>query len=232
MKTVRLSGSLLDDIKQNIKSAYDRVNPNKEYPGSSSFEGYEVLKRYDVLDKIEKTKSYIKEVWGTDEMLEERELDYVRIKCQLETNVDDEGQTHYETKSFKLGVTDVMVPTILLGSSSYERTLSVQVDPDDETLVKCQEVKMFNSNNEDKKWQQVEQFEQLIEQHNITTLNQLLKAAPWLEAHVPADRLQKMNEKDERVKREQQQREFAEDAMSEIRETLLEDKLTGDIFNE
>ena len=90
----------------------------------------------------------------------------------------------------------------------------------------------MNKMNAKKKRNQVEQFDTLINEHNITTLNQLLKAASWLEAYIPADRLQKMNEKDDRVKRVQEQREFADDAMADIRETMLEDKLTGDIFNE
>ena len=72
----------------------------------------------------------------------------------------------------------------------------------------------------------------MIETHNITTLNQLLKSARWLEPHVPTDRLQKMNEKENRAERTQKATQFADDAMSDIRETMLEDKLTGDIFNE
>ena len=52
MKTVRLSGSLLDDIRDNIKSAFDRVHPEREYPVD---EGHDVLARHGIMEKIQKT---------------------------------------------------------------------------------------------------------------------------------------------------------------------------------
>ena len=229
MKTVRLSGSLLQDIRSNIKNAFTRVNPEKEYP---SDEGFQVLERHGIVEKLEKTRLHMQELWGEDYYLKERTCEGIAISCEVDTNVDDDGHMQTEKRSYNLNVPSMKVPAFLLGESYYDTRLNVAVSSDDPTFVKCQEVRMFNEDRHRKQQDQIRQFNNLIDEHNLTTLNQLLKAAPWLEAHVPADRLQKMNEKDERVKREQQQREYAEDAMSDIRETLLEDKLTGDIFNE
>lgn len=229
MKTVRLSGSLLHDIRSNIKNAFARVNPEKEYP---SDEGLQVLERQGIVEKIEQTRLHLEELWGDGYLVKERTCEGITISCEVDTNVDDDGHMQTEKRSYNLNVPSMKVPAFLLGESYYDSRLDVWVPSDDPTFVKCQEVRMFNEDRHQKREDQIRQFNNLIEEHDITTLNQLLKAAPWLEAHVPADRLQKMNEKDERVKREQRQREYADDAMSDIRETLLEDKLTGDIFNE
>ena len=229
MKTVRLSGSLLDDIRDNIKSAFDRVHPEREYPVD---EGHDVLERHGIMEKIQKTKLSMSEIWQDPDLLKERELEKVKITCVVESNVDDDGEVQYDTQSYALNVSNVSVPAFLLGDSRWDTELTVTVEPTDPTFVKCQEVKMHNKSLEDKKWEQTYQFDQLIETHNITTLNQLLKSARWLEPHVPTDRLQKMNEKENRTERTQKATQFADDAMSDIRETMLEDKLTGDIFNE
>ena len=232
MKTVRLSGSLPDDIRDNIRNAHERVHPEKSLPTE---EGYEVLERYGVLEKIDKTKTLLQDLWEGQvpyDMGKEVDLDNVVIKCELATNTDSEGETHYEMSSFNLSGGGLRIPAFVVGDSYYNKSLTVPVPSDDATLVKCQEAQMENEMNAKNRRNQVEQFNTLIDEHNITTLNQLLKAASWLEAYIPADRLQKMNEKDDRVKRVQEQREFADDAMADIRETMLEDKLTGDIFNE
>jgi hypothetical protein len=60
------------------------------------------------------------------------------------------------------------------------------------------------------------------------TLNQLMKAAPYMKDLVPDDRLQKMYEKDERGERVKEQAEMAENELKDLREVLLEDKLLGD----
>ena len=76
MKTVRLSGSLLDDIRDNIKSAFDRVHPEREYPVD---EGHDVLERHGIMEKIQKTKLIMSEIWQDPDLLKERELDKVKI---------------------------------------------------------------------------------------------------------------------------------------------------------
>ena len=62
----------------------------------------------------------------------------------------------------------------------------------------------------------------------FSTLNQLLKAAPYMQDLIPNEKLQKMHEKDDRSGRRAELAEVADTELSELRETLLEDALLGD----
>ena len=62
----------------------------------------------------------------------------------------------------------------------------------------------------------------------FATLNQLMKSASWLQPLIPAERLQKMHEKDDRGERIKHQAELADNELSSLRETILEDALLGD----
>ena len=64
--------------------------------------------------------------------------------------------------------------------------------------------------------------------HRFSTLNQLLKAAPYMKDLVPQDKLTKMYEKDDRTARRQELAEVADNELQDLRETLLEDALLGD----
>ena len=61
----------------------------------------------------------------------------------------------------------------------------------------------------------------------FSTLNQLLKAAPYMKDLVPQDKLTKMYEKDDRSGRRAELAEVAENELQDLRETLLEDALLG-----
>ena len=60
------------------------------------------------------------------------------------------------------------------------------------------------------------------------TLNQLLKAAPYVKDLVPQEKLTKMYEKDDRTGRRQELAELADDQLQGLREVILEDALLGD----
>ena len=53
MKTVRLSESLKYDIRKEARRKFNKTNPKKEYPT----DGYSVLLRYGIIDKLEQAKS-------------------------------------------------------------------------------------------------------------------------------------------------------------------------------
>ena len=85
---------------------------------------------------------------------------------------------------------------------------------------------MFNDNLHVKQNAYIRNIREVLDR--FSTLNQLLKAAPYVKDLVPQDRLQKMHEKDDRSGRRQEQAEIAENELSELREVLLEDALLGD----
>ena len=64
--------------------------------------------------------------------------------------------------------------------------------------------------------------------HRFSTLNQLLKAAPYIKDLVPQEKLTKMYEKDDRSARRKELAEVADNELQDLREVLLEDALLGD----
>jgi hypothetical protein len=64
--------------------------------------------------------------------------------------------------------------------------------------------------------------------YKFSTLNQLLKAAPYIKDLVPQDKVTKMYEKDDRSGRRAELAEVADSELQELREVLLEDALLGD----
>mgnify|MGYP001173026853 CR=1 FL=1 len=217
MKTVRLSQSLTYDIRRAAENKYDSANPKKEYAkdGMQLFidEGYQ--------QKIDVTSKQFKDVWGFD--MPVNTVRYLVISSQYLDSTDDEGNEHYETKSYTLDLPNVEVPTVLV---KYGDEMRVKVDPDNPTFLHCIETEMFNSNRDRKKREYVNNLDTVL--HKFSTLNQLMKAAPYIKDLVPQDRLQKMHEVDDRSGRKKEQAEIADNELSELREVLLEDALLGD----
>ena len=217
MKTVRLSQSLTYDIRRAAENKYDSANPKKEYAkdGMQLFidEGYQ--------QKIDVTSKQFKDVWGFD--MPVNTVRYLVISSQYLDSTDDEGNEHYETKSYTLDLPNVEVPTVLV---KYGDEMRVKVDPDNPTFLHCIETEMFNSNRDRKKREYVNNLDTVL--HKVSTLNQLMKAAPYIKDLVPQDRLQKMREVDGRSGRKKEQAEIADNELSELREVLLEDALLGD----
>ena len=216
MKTVRLSQSLKYDIRRAAEKKYDSANPNKEYPddGMQLFidEGYQ--------QKIDATSKHFKDIWGFD-----MPTNIVRdlVISSTVTRTDSDGDAYEDTHSFTLSLPSIEVPTVLV---RYGDSMRVQVKPDNPTFLQCVEVQMFNERRSDKKREYVNNLLTVLDK--FSTLNQLMKAAPYVKDLVPQDRLQKMHEVDDRSARKKEQAELAENELSELREVLLEDALLGD----
>lgn len=216
MKTVRLSQSLKYDIRRAAEKKYDSANPNKEYPddGMQLFidEGYQ--------QKIDATSKHFKDIWGFD-----MPTNIVRdlVISSTVTKTDSDGDAYEDTHSFTLSLPSIEVPSVLV---RYGDSMRVQVKPDNPTFLQCVEVQMFNERRSDKKREYVSNLLTVLDK--FSTLNQLMKAAPYVKDLVPQDRLQKMHEVDDRSGRKKEQAELAENELSELREVLLEDALLGD----
>jgi len=217
MKTVRLSQSLKYDIRRAAERKYDSANPEKEYAkdGMQLFldEGYQ--------QKIDATCTHFKQVWGFD--MPVNVVRYLIISSEYLDSTDDEGNEHYGTKSYTLNLPNVEVPSILV---RYGDEMRVKVKPDNPTFLHCVETDMFNGNRDDKKREYVHNLESVLDR--FSSLNQLMKAAPYIKDLVPQDKLQKMHEVDDRSGRRKEQAELADTELSELREVLLEDALLGD----
>ena len=216
MKTVRLSQSLKYDIRRAAEKKYDSANPNKEYPddGMQLFidEGYQ--------QKVDATSKHFKDVWGFD--MPTNIVSDLVISSTV-TKTDSDGDAYEDTHSFTLSLPSVEVPSVLV---RYGDSMRVQVKPDNPTFLQCVEVQMFNERRSDKKREYVSNLLTVLDK--FSTLNQLMKAAPYVKDLVPQDRLQKMHEVDDRSGRKKEQAELAENELSELREVLLEDALLGD----
>ena len=216
MKTVRLSEQLKRDIKRAAEKKYDNANPQKDYPkdGMQLFidEGYQ--------QKIDLTSQQFKDVWGYE--MPTNAVNESQISSTVVTE-DEDGDEYQNDKSFILQLPDVIVPKVLV---QYGDRMRVKVKPDNPTFLQCVEIEMFNDNLYTKKRDYLENIRGVL--NRFSTLNQLMKAAPYMKDLVPQERIQKMHEKDDRTGRRQEQAEIADTELAELREVLLEDALLGD----
>ena len=216
MKTVRLSEQLKRDIKRAAETKYNNANPQKDYPkdGMQLFidEGYQ--------QKIDLTSQQFKDVWGYE--MPTNAVNELQISSTVITE-DEDGDEYQNDKSFILQLPDVIVPKVLV---QYGDRMRVKVKPDNPTFLQCVEIEMFNDNLYTKKRDYLENIRGVL--NRFSTLNQLMKAAPYMKDLVPQERIQKMHEKDDRTGRRQEQAEIADTELAELREVLLEDALLGD----
>ena len=216
MKTVRLSQSLKHDIRRAAEDKFKSANPYKSYPQ----DGMQLFIDEGFQQKIDATMQHFKSVWGYDmptETCKDLAISSVVVR------EDSDGDECDYDKSYTLSLPDVPVPSILV---RYGDTMRVKVDRDNPTFLACVEVEMFNDNLTSKKNAYIRNLREVLDR--FSTLNQLMKAAPYVKDLVPQDRLQKMHEKDDRTGRRREQAEIAENELSELREVLLEDALLGE----
>ena len=219
MKTVRLSESLKYDIRKEARKKFNKTNPKKEYPT----DGYSILVRYGIIDKLEQTKKYFEELWNRS--LPTEQPDNVTIKSDwTEDRVDENGEDYQVTDEhqFALSLSNVEIPSFLTRYGDYY----LNVPSEDETFVECMSVRMFNDKLDEQEREYINKLDIALDK--FSTLNQLVKNAPYIKDLVPQDRLQKMHEKDDRKARAKEQAELAEHELADLREVLLEDKLMGD----
>ena len=218
MKTVRLSEQLKRDILGNAERKFDNANPMKEFPQ----DGYAVLQRLGIIDKTNRSKQVFKEIWGQDMLM--REIDNIRLVAQP-VDEDDDGEGNYSYNrniEFAIPCTPTKVPRFM---ANYD-TLEYEVPPTDETIVECLAIRIFNDNRDDEKREYRNKLDTVMDR--FSTLNQLLKAAPYIKDLVPQEKLTKMYEKDDRSARRKELAEVADNELQDLREVLLEDALLGD----
>ncbi len=223
MKTVRLSEDLKRTIRRNAEEKFDKANPKKEYPK----DGEAVFTRLGFQDKINATFKHFKDTWGYD--CPSKDVTTLVIQSVYTVEEDDgEGnmQEREIDRQFEMDLPSTSAPAMMVDW----HTMKVQVKPDDPTFVACMDTYSFNDNRGTRKRAEDRKLREVLEE--FTTLNQLMKAASWLQPLIPADRLQKMHEKDDRSARVAQQTELAEGELSSLRETILEDSLLGDMDSE
>lgn len=217
MKTVRLSRNLQDDIRRSAEAKYKNANPEKEYPQ----DGYSVMQRLGVIDKTERTKKMFTEIW--DRTLPMQRIDSIQLRSEaVEDDDDGDGNAYTRNLSYTLRCPATEVPKFLC----YYDELRLDVPCDDPTIVECMAIENYNSDLRQKKRNYVRQLEDVM--YKFSTLNQLLKAAPYIKDLVPQDKVTKMYEKDDRSGRRAELAEVADSELQELREVLLEDALLGD----
>ena len=215
MKTVRLSERLKEDILEAAEKKIKNTTPDKEYPS----DGYKVLDEHGVIDKVNRTQEMFKNIWGYQ--MRVSDIDQVEIQSEI-TTVDDDGDKDTQTQSYRLPCGSVDVPSFM---SDYG-TFKLKVPPTDPTFVECMTVEKYNNDVRRKLYDRKDKLEEVMSR--FSTLNQLLKAAPYMKDLVPQDKLTKMYEKDDRTARRQELAEVADNELQDLRETLLEDALLGD----
>jgi len=217
MKTVRLSRNLQEDITRVAEAKFKNANPEKEYPQ----DGYSVMQRLGVIDKTERTKKMFNDIW--DRTLPTQNVDCIQLRSEaIEDDDDGEGNSYTRNMSYTLRCPPTDVPKFLC----YYDELRLDVPPDDPTIVECMAIENYNSDLRQKKRNYVRQLEDVM--YKFSTLNQLLKAAPYIKDLVPQEKLTKMYEKDDRSGRRAELAEVADSELQELREVLLEDALLGD----
>ena len=212
MKTVRLSENLKRDIRRAAEQKFNNANPQKDYPkdGMQLFidEGYQ--------QKIDTTMQQFKDLWGYDMPTS------VADELQISSLVIDRAENETK-KSFNLQLPSITVPRVVM---SYSDRMTVTVMPDNPTFLQCVEVEMYNDRIYEKRREYIQNIRNVLDR--FSTLNQLMKAAPYIKDLVPQERIQKMHEVDDRTGRRKEQIEIADTELSELREVLLEDALLGD----
>lgn len=208
---------LQSDISDAARKKFDNANPKKDYPD----DGYAVIQRLGIVDKIEKTKKMFKDIW--DRNMPMQTVNYVTLRSEaIESDDDGEGNEYSKKLSYNLSCPSTEVPKFLC----YYDELRLDVPCDDPTIVECIAIENYNKDLSDKRYTQVRQLQDAMS--NFSTLNQLLKAAPYVKDLVPQEKLTKMYEKDDRTGRRQELAELADDQLQGLREVLLEDALLGD----
>ena len=218
MKTVRLSRNLQEDITRVAETKFKNANPEKEYPQ----DGYSVMQRLGVIDKTERTKKMFADIW--ERTLPTQSIDSIQLRSEAIEKEDDNGEVSSYTRkmSYTLRCPSTDVPKFLC----YYDDLRLDVPCDDPTIVECITIENFNSDLRQKRRNYVRQLEDVMDK--FSTLNQLIKAAPYIRDLVPQDKLTKMHEVDDRSGRRAELAEVADTELQELREVLLEDALLGD----
>tara|TARA_R100000541_G_scaffold142_4_gene527 strand:- start:1578 stop:2231 length:654 start_codon:yes stop_codon:yes gene_type:complete len=216
MKTVRLSQDLKRIISNNARIKYMNAHPQKTYPDS----GYDLLVEQDIIGKTERTSALFKQIWNMPMPTETAR--YVVISSAYEKEPDEDGYVESYNRQYTFDLQDTEVPSMLL---KYD-VIKMDVKPDHPTFVECIAIQNYNEKLDNKRGEERRALDSVMER--FSTLNQLLKAAPYLKDLVPQEKVSKMHEEDDRSGRRKELAELADGELQGIRETLLESSLLGD----
>lgn len=217
MKTVRLSQDLKWTIEGAARNKFDNINPLKEYPDS----GYDILTDHNIITKTQRSIKEFEEVWDMPMPLQTATA--VNITSKYDFPPDEDGYVETSNRSYTFDIPDTRVPEMIC---RYD-VIKLIVEPDNKHFVECISIQNYNEALNEKKSDQRRSLNSVMER--FSTLNQLLKAAPYLKDLVPQDKITKMHEVDDRSGRRKELAELADGELQDMRETLLEDSLLGDI---
>ena len=216
MKTVRLSQDLKWTISSNARQKYITANPQKPYPDH----GYALLKERELTTKTDRTATMFKEIWGTN--MPTTTARSIVITSLFSKEPDEDGYVETYNRNYSFAIPETEVPDFVC---RYD-IINLEVEPDHPTFVECISVQNYNESLDGKQSEQRRSLDSVMER--FSTLNQLLKAAPYLKDLVPADKITKMHEVDDRSGRRIELAELADGELQGMRETLLESSLLGD----
>ena len=166
-----------------------------------------LCKELGIIDKVEKTKKMFKDIW--DRTMPTQHVNYITLRSEaIEADDDGEGNEYSRNLAYNLSCPSTEVPKFLC----YYDELRLDVPCDDPTIVECMAIENYNKDLSEKEATQIRQLRMAM--GNFSTLNQLLKAAPYVKDLVPQDKLTKMYEKDDRTGRRQELAELADDQLT------------------
>jgi len=217
MATVRMSQRHIAKMVDNAASKFEKQNQKKEFPATA---GDTFVSEYDLVGKAQATQKHLEETWGSFDNFDTTTMRVSAI--DLRSTLDDDD---YHTTTFTLPLTsNIHLPSCF--SRTYG-TFSISVKPDNPTFVKCYEIDQHNKRVKNELYAFKRDLRETLEQ--FTTLNQALKASDnAYSGIVPHASMQRVMEKDDRKKREQELAEIAQKDISTLQEVLLTDSLLGD----
>ena len=213
MATVRMSNRLMAEIEQAAKNKFDKINPKQKVDptfGDRIFDTY-------VQPSVEDFQALYKEKFSQFDEVEpgkRSEVTYVKIH----SDDDNEGKFGIELSTRRTA------PQFLC--DHWSKTISLKVPLSDPSYQEAVRVAAFNDALHNKRYDFLSRIQDTLT--NFTTLNQALKAVPTLADLVNDSYIQKVHEKVERKKVEQERKEQAQANLDDLSEVLLADKLLED----
>lgn len=218
MATVRMSMRLVDEIESAAKTKFNNTHDFKEQTveiGDVAFDTH-------IKPNLSKFISTTKECFQDTINISMKEINSI----QLHSSVHDDDDDRAYNKSFEIPLSTPYTVPKFMCASYYSDSLDIHVTPTDPSFIKALQIDIHNNNLALKRRQFTKKITDTL--NSFTTLNQALKAFPSLSDLVKPEYIQKVNEKVNRTQKAKEQKEFAQDQLSELNEVLLTDKLLGD----
>jgi len=241
MATVRMSQKLVDQMVSAAGKKFENQNPSKEYPATA---GDSFATEFKLAELSSNTEKHFEENWEDSSWtvsLNTSRISTIEIGARMETydedgNLDTNGNYDaggnylgsYDSDKYKTFDLPLSSPIVVpdLVNASYN-TAKITVPQDNELFMQCSDVDAHNK----KVRQDLYEFKNNLRDtlNQFTTLNQALKASNnKYSALVPHDTMERVLEKDDRKKRQQELAEIVGKDIDTLSEVLLTDSLLGD----